>query len=245
MLNCESWSSFDSRRRFLSTLDSEASIDHVPFMVEMPQYMGTRFTVTHRLGKICETASGDPPKSRRMRAASSGRSPGFAARIGRRRRRMGMVTNSLDSKASLPTGHGRRVRLRGFPPRCTGAKRPGLARAGSLGEFDLSQYVREVTSGNVGHQRERRSPGGKRRVAASLARRRGGLISLISRGLRLPGIRPRVRRLSSRVALGSQHRRRLQDLLGAPQLVVLAARPADLLTLLAGRQRRRRSRRAR
>ena len=52
----------------LATLDSEASIEGMPFMAEMLQYVGKQFTVTHRVEKICDTVSGnwDPPSSRRM-----------------------------------------------------------------------------------------------------------------------------------------------------------------------------------
>jgi hypothetical protein len=52
----------------LATLDTESALDGMPFMPEMLQYAGRRFTVTHRVEKICDTASGnwDPPRSRRM-----------------------------------------------------------------------------------------------------------------------------------------------------------------------------------
>src|SRR5512132_446356 len=56
-----------SPAEILSTLDSDASIDSMPFMVEMLQYSGKRFTVSHRVEKICDTVSGGPPNSRRMR----------------------------------------------------------------------------------------------------------------------------------------------------------------------------------
>lgn len=49
----------------LATLDAEGSLDAVPFMPEMLQHVGRRFTVSRRVEKICDTitASG----SRRMR----------------------------------------------------------------------------------------------------------------------------------------------------------------------------------
>ncbi len=51
----------------LATLDSEASIESMPFMPEMLQYAGKRFTVSRRVEKICDTVSGGPARSLRMR----------------------------------------------------------------------------------------------------------------------------------------------------------------------------------
>ena len=51
----------------LATLDDEASVDAMPFMPEMLQYAGKRFRVSSRVEKICDTVSGEPPRSLRMR----------------------------------------------------------------------------------------------------------------------------------------------------------------------------------
>jgi hypothetical protein len=51
----------------LATLDDKASLDAMPFMPEMIKFAGKRFTVSHRVEKICDTVSGGPPNSRRMR----------------------------------------------------------------------------------------------------------------------------------------------------------------------------------
>lgn len=51
----------------LATLDSGASTDSMPFMPEMLQYAGRRFTVSRRVEKICDTVSGGAPRSLRMR----------------------------------------------------------------------------------------------------------------------------------------------------------------------------------
>src|SRR5215218_6396740 len=52
----------------LATLDGEASLDALPFMPEMIEFAGKRFTVSHRVEKICDTVKeGGPPQSRRMR----------------------------------------------------------------------------------------------------------------------------------------------------------------------------------
>ena len=50
----------------LATLDDDASLQKVPFMPEMIQYSGERFTVSRRVEKICDTVSGSPPYSRRF-----------------------------------------------------------------------------------------------------------------------------------------------------------------------------------
>jgi hypothetical protein len=50
----------------LATLDGEASVDAMPFMPEMLQYAGKRFRVSSRVEKICDTVSGEAPRSLRM-----------------------------------------------------------------------------------------------------------------------------------------------------------------------------------
>lgn len=49
----------------LATLDSEGTVDHVPFMPEMLQHVGGRFRVAQRAEKICDLVG--PGGSRRMR----------------------------------------------------------------------------------------------------------------------------------------------------------------------------------
>jgi hypothetical protein len=51
----------------LATLDQTGALDGVPFMPEMLQYVGHRFTVSKRLEKICDMVG--PGGSRRMRDA--------------------------------------------------------------------------------------------------------------------------------------------------------------------------------
>ena len=51
----------------LATLDGEGSVDAMPFMPEMLQYVGERFTVLRRVEKICDTVSGGATRSLRMR----------------------------------------------------------------------------------------------------------------------------------------------------------------------------------
>ena len=49
----------------LATLDSEGTVDHVPFMPEMLEHVGGRFRVAQRAEKICDLVG--PGGSRRMR----------------------------------------------------------------------------------------------------------------------------------------------------------------------------------
>jgi hypothetical protein len=49
----------------LATLDADAALDSMPFMPEMLQYVGRRFTVSRRVEKVCDTIAGTG--SRRMR----------------------------------------------------------------------------------------------------------------------------------------------------------------------------------
>ena len=49
----------------LATLDKDGTLDGLPFMPEMLQYMGRRFTVSARVEKICDTIAATG--SRRMR----------------------------------------------------------------------------------------------------------------------------------------------------------------------------------
>ena len=57
-----------SATEILATLDSQASTDRMPFMPEMLKYAGKRFTVSHRVEKICDTVKTEGvPASRRMR----------------------------------------------------------------------------------------------------------------------------------------------------------------------------------
>ena len=53
-------------QEILATLDGDAAIDAMPFMPEMLKHVGKRFTVTRRVEKICDTVSMNPPNSRRM-----------------------------------------------------------------------------------------------------------------------------------------------------------------------------------
>ena len=53
-----------SAAEILATLDDNGSVDAVPFMPEMLQHVGKRFTVSRRVEKICDTIAATG--SRRM-----------------------------------------------------------------------------------------------------------------------------------------------------------------------------------
>ncbi len=55
-----------SADEILATLDEAGSLEGMPFMPEMLRYVGRQFTVSHRVEKICDTASGAVMRSRRM-----------------------------------------------------------------------------------------------------------------------------------------------------------------------------------
>jgi hypothetical protein len=50
----------------LATLEEDSSLEGQPFMPEMIQYSGQRFTVSRRVEKICDTVSECSPSSRRL-----------------------------------------------------------------------------------------------------------------------------------------------------------------------------------
>ena len=56
-----------SPAEILATLDENGTLDAMPFMPEMIRHSGKRFTVSHRVEKICDTVSGGDVRSLRMR----------------------------------------------------------------------------------------------------------------------------------------------------------------------------------
>ena len=56
-----------SAAEILETLDTDGALNGMPFMPEMTRFAGKRFTVDRRAEKICDTVSGEPPNSRRLR----------------------------------------------------------------------------------------------------------------------------------------------------------------------------------
>jgi hypothetical protein len=156
----------------LATLDSEASIESMPFMPEMLQYAGQRFTVSRRAEKICDTVSGGPPRSLRMRgtvllddlrcdgSAHGGCQAG--CRIywkeewlrpvdlsNEREARDGDALAELeqlvrDATIAVPSDDSAQVESY----RCQATE--AIRATEPLSSRDLRQYLRELTSGNVG-----------------------------------------------------------------------------------------------
>jgi hypothetical protein len=164
-----------SPAEILSTLDSEASIDGMPFMGEMLQYAGRRFTVTHRVEKICDTASGNPPNSRRMYdtvllddlrcdgSAHGGCQAGcriywkesWLRRVDQDQRPADGGADARAQLEELATAGGWTSRADNGDGieiyRCQATE--AVRASEQLGAFDLRQYARELASGNVGLQR--------------------------------------------------------------------------------------------
>jgi hypothetical protein len=190
----------------LATLDSDASTDKMPFMPEMLRFSGKRFTVSRRVEKICDTVSGGPVGSRRMRDTvlledlrCDGSGHG-GCQAGCRLYWRESWLRRVDSGSEPESRQDRRLAqleklardgtraLRDVdeaPPdsyRCQATH--ALLATEPLSSFDLRQYIRELSSRNVG-------PVHFLRVAVR------GLSGEVSRRLRVAGIRRRLRRLVS------------------------------------------------
>jgi hypothetical protein len=183
----------------MATLDGDASLDGMPFMPEMLQHSGKRFTVSRRVEKICDTVSGRPPRSLRMRdtvflddlrcdgSAHGGCQAGcrvywkesWLRRVEAGSEAEGLKRDALAELEELARDATRAVRdVEGTATesyRCQATE--ALRATQPLSNFDLRQYFRELTSGNVGLLRFLR-------VCVR------GLGVMIGRRLRLVGYRP-------------------------------------------------------
>ena len=156
----------------LATLDSEASIESMPFMPEMLQYAGKRFTVTRRVEKICDTVSGGPARSLRMRdtvllddlrcdgSAHGGCQAGCRLYWKEEWLRSVDLSNECeardgdalaeleqlvrDATVAVPGDNGAPVESY----RCQATE--AMRATEPLSSRDIRQYIRELTSGNVG-----------------------------------------------------------------------------------------------
>jgi hypothetical protein len=218
-----------SAAEILATLDSDASIDAMPFMPEMLEFAGKRLTVSHRVEKICDTVSGGPPISRRMRdtvfledlRCDGSRHGGCQAGcriywkeswlrrvdsrdepttadgdeltpLEHRDLRDRLETLASDGARAIREGDGTRVESY----RCQATE--ALRATEPLSGYDPRQYIRELTSGNVGlrrfvHVAVRALSGPIRRRLRLLSYRPlrpSGVAALIHRRLRLPGYKP-------------------------------------------------------
>jgi hypothetical protein len=202
-----------------ATLDSDASIDGMPFMPEMLQYSGKRFTVSRRVEKICDTVSGGPPNSRRLRDAvlledlrCDGSGHGGCQAGCRiywkeswlRRVQPGSVAESSNRSGS-PLQDGDLVgQLEELTREGTRAMRDvngesvesyrcqateAMRATDPLRDYDPRQYIREVASGNVPLSRVLRVGV---RALSDLVRRRLKLLSYLP--LRPSGVATRIQR---------------------------------------------------
>lgn len=165
-----------SAAEILETLDGAASVDAMPFMPEMAQFAGKRLTVSRRVEKICDTVSGGPPNSRRMRDTvllEDLRCDGSAhggcqakCRLYWKEswlRRVEPESNDGDGAAQLAQDDGL-APLEELTRRGTRAMREidgasvesyrcqatdALRAAEPQSSYDLRQYARELASGNV------------------------------------------------------------------------------------------------
>jgi hypothetical protein len=159
----------------LSTLDEEGSVDAMPFMPEMLRYAGQRFTVTRRVEKICDTVSGGFPRSLRMRdtvllddvrcdgSAHGGCQAGcklYWKEEWLRRVEPGLESapgdtdpladlEKLVGEATVAAHSADGSSVESYRCQATEA----LRASEPLSRYDLRQYIRELTAGNIGFLR--------------------------------------------------------------------------------------------
>ena len=158
-----------SPAEIMATLDEDASLDAMPFMPEMLRYAGKRFTVSHRVEKICDTVSGGAPRSLRIRDAvllEDLRCDGSAhggcqagCRIYWKEDWLRRVEPASERNGHLPDPVVELDRLvREATVSANGDESPtyrcqateALRASEPIGRFDLRQYVRELVSSNTG-----------------------------------------------------------------------------------------------
>jgi hypothetical protein len=162
----------------LATLDGDSSADAMPFMPEMLRHVGRRFTVSRRVEKICDTVTGGPPASRRMRdtvllddlrcdgSAHGGCQAGcrlYWRESWLRRVDPGDPAENGDERDGHPQRGGfaplEELTLGGTRPEHDPGEAPtelyrcqateAVRATEPLGRRDLRQYARELVSGNV------------------------------------------------------------------------------------------------
>jgi hypothetical protein len=157
-----------SAAEILSTLDDEASLGGMPFMPEMLKHVGRRFVVSRRVEKICDGVGG-PTAARRMqstvlledlRCDGSGHD-GCQAGCRLYWREEWLRPDSGDHGES-DSGVAELERLSSSATRTTRTVEgkdveryrcqatQALEASMPLGKYDLRQFAREVTAGNVG-----------------------------------------------------------------------------------------------
>ena len=176
----------------LATLDGQGSLDAMPFMPEMARFVGQRFTVAHRVEKICDTVTGSgPPRPRRMRdtvfledlRCDGSAHGGCQAACRLYWKEAWLRPVEADSEPAAVDG-GKRGELEaatqphttvtrevdGAPKEAFRCQATEAFRATEpLSNYDISQYKRELSSGNVSSLRMLRV--GVRSVLGMIGRR--------------------------------------------------------------------------
>jgi hypothetical protein len=151
----------------LASLDADASLDAMPFMPEMLQYVGRRFTVSRRVEKICDTARGTY-SSRRMRSTvllddlrCDGSGHG-GCQAGCRLYWKESWLRRIDPESSASADDGSEDELArlanaaatraedvdaGVVYRCQATEAPMASE--DMSRSDVRQYIRELRAGNV------------------------------------------------------------------------------------------------
>ena len=158
----------------LATLDEHGALDGLPFMPEMLEYMGRRHRVSTRVEKVCDTING--MRSRRMHSTvyledlrCDGSAHGGCQAACRLYWRDDWLTRIPDGSEPSPVSRQdeaylqleRVARAGSRPPpgeggeldlfRCQATE--ALTASEPLSNNELSQYARELRSGNVGVRR--------------------------------------------------------------------------------------------
>jgi hypothetical protein len=159
----------------LATLDADGTLDGVPFMPEMLQYAGRRFRVSTRVEKFCDTIQ--TSRSRRIRDTvylddlrCDGSGHGGCQAGCRLYWKEDWLVRADDKVESAPAAGDEAARAELEQVARANSTRPGpsengdvelfrcqatqaLVASAPLHDFDLTQYLRELRSGNVGIRR--------------------------------------------------------------------------------------------
>jgi hypothetical protein len=193
-----------SSAEILATLDGDGAVEGMPLMPEMLRHVGKRFTVSHRVDKICDTISGSHG-SRRMRNTvfledlrCDGSGHG-GCQAGCRIYWKEAWLRRVDPDVAVTENDNGSLELNQVALRSTQAEREidgavrevyrcqateALRATEPLSRFDPSQYIRELASGNVRASHLLRVLG--HALSRSARRRLRRSLGALARALRIP-----------------------------------------------------------
>jgi hypothetical protein len=193
-----------SSAEILATLNGDGSVEGMPFMPEMLRHVGKRFTVSHRVEKICDTISGSHG-SRRMRNTvfledlrCDGSGHG-GCQAGCRIYWKEAWLRRVDPDVAVTGEDNGSIELHQIAQRSARAEREidgavrdvyrcqateALRATEPLSRFDASQYLRELASGNVRASHLLRVVG--HALSRSARRRLRRSVGALARALRIP-----------------------------------------------------------